>query len=346
MTERSSEEIRRDIERTRERMDEKADALEQKLTPGEIVDDLWNRIRRGDAASGIGDLFRDHPMPIALMALGLGWMAIERSTGSRGERLRRRYGDIEPGTWEAAEGRRGPYLPDDVSLRGAEREGGGIGEKMGELKEKAAGAMHRASDAMQAGRERAGSAMEGMRERTGDTMEEMRERAGGMREAASRTGESARDIASGVAHRARDAMDEGRYRAHQARRGMSQMLDEHPLALAAMAFGAGLAAGVSVPTTRVEDRLMGDAADAVKEEIKDAGRRTAEQVKSVAQDTAQAAKDEVSRQGEKANLADRAQRVVDRAADTAQRRSREEGLLAEGRGEDRPPPNEGTGQPG
>lgn len=345
MTERSSEDIRREIDRTRERMDEKADALEQRLTPGEIIDDLWNRIKRGDAASGIGDMFRDHPLPIALMGLGLGWLAIERTTGSRGERLRRRYGGIEPGTYEPAEGRRGPYMPDDVSLRGT-REGGGVGEKMGELKERAAGAMHRASDALHGARERAGDAMEGMRERTGDTLEGLRERAGDLRESAGRRGESARDIASGLGHRARDAMDEGRYRAHQARRGISHLMDERPLVMAAVAFGAGLAAGVSAPSTKVEDRLMGDASDAVKEQVKDASRRTTDQVKSVARDTMEAAKDEASRQGDEADLADRAGRVVERAADTAQRRSREEGLTAEGRSSDRPPPAEGTGQPG
>ena len=134
MTEQSSEEIRRDIDRTRSEMDEKANALEQKLSPGELFEDLWDRVKRNGGVSQFGDVVRDHPVPIALMALGLGWLAIERATGSEGERLRRRYGHVEPGNRERAEGRRGPYMPDDVSLRGESDDSGrGIGEKMGEF---------------------------------------------------------------------------------------------------------------------------------------------------------------------------------------------------------------------
>lgn len=338
MTERSSEEIRRDIERTREQMDEKADALEQKLSPGEILDDLWNRVRRGNTASGLGDMFRDHPVPIALMALGLGWLAIERSTGSPGERLRRRYGPIEPGTYEPAEGRRGPYLPDDVSLRATDRESGGIGEKVGELKDKAMGAMAGVRERATGAKERASGAMEGARDKTSGAMEGARHlagsAAGGVRDAAERAGESARDVASDVA-----------YRARQARRGMASMLDEHPLAMAAAAFGVGLAAGVSMPSTRVEERLMGEQADAVKEQLKETGRRTADQVRDVAQDTIEAVKDESARQSDEAGIADRAKRVVDRASETARQRAREEGLTAKGRTE--PPRNPGgSGQSG
>lgn len=318
MTEHSSDEIRREIDRTRAEMDEKANALEQKLSPGELFEDLWDRVKRGGGLSQFGDVVRDHPVPIALMGLGLGWLAIERATGSEGERLRRRHGYVEPGNRERAEGRRGPYMPDEVSLRGDEVDGGGgFGEKMGDLKDKVIGAKDTVVDAAASLKDKAVGAAGSVRDATGRTKESARHAMGSTRDAM----DSARDSVGDAKERARHAMDEGRYRARRTTRAVSNMYDDHPLAMAAVVFGAGLAAGMSMPTTRVEDELMGEKADALKDEAKEIGRRTAEEVKSVARDSARAATDEIRQQSSEMNVGERAERVVNRAVETAERRT-------------------------
>lgn len=340
MTEQSSEEIRREIDRTRAGMDEKANALEQKLSPGELFEDLWDRVKRGGGLSQFGDVVRDHPVPIALMGLGLGWLAIERATSSDAERLRRRYGNVEPGNRERAEGRRGPYMPDDISLRGAADDAGsGIGEKIGDIKDKVVGAAANLKD-------RAVDAADSVRDATARTTESARQAMGSTREAM----DSARDTLGDVKHRARHAVDEGRYRARRTGRAVSTLYDEHPLAMAAVVFGAGLAAGMSMPTTRMEDELMGEKADALKDEARDIGRRTAQEVKAVAKDTAAAAKDEIKQQSSEMNVGERAERVANRAVETAERRTDEATGTMQGRtGQSRPksqgprnPKREGT----
>lgn len=319
MTEQSSEEIRREIDRTRAGMDEKANALEQKLSPGELFEDLWDRVKRGGGFSQFGDVVRDHPVPVALMGLGLGWLAIERATGSEGGRLRRRYGDVEPGNRDRAEGRRGPYLPDDVSLRGDEAEGGGIGEKLGDLKDRVVDAKDKVVDAAANLKDRASSAAEKVRDASGRTKDSARHAMDRTHDAM----DSARERMDDVKDRARHAMDEGRYRARHASRAASNMFEDHPLAMAAVVFGAGLAMGMAVPTTHVEDELMGEKADALKDEAKEIGRRTAEEVRSAAKDTARAARDEIRQQSAEMNVGERAERVVDRAVETAERRTGE-----------------------
>lgn len=347
MTEQSSEEIQREIDRTRAGMDEKANALEQKLSPGELFEDLWDRVKRGGGLSQLGDVVRDHPVPIALMGLGLGWLAIERATSSDGERLRRRYGHVEPGNRERAEGRRGPYMPDDISLRGDEDDAGsGLGEKIGDLKEKVVGAKDKMVGAAANLRDRAAGAAESVRDATGRTKESARHAVGSTREAM----DSARETLGDVKDRTRHALDEGRYRARRTGRAVSTLYDEHPLAMAAVVFGAGLAAGMSMPTTRVEDELMGEQADALKDEAKDIGRRTAQEVKAVAKDTAAAAKDEIKQQSSEMNVGERAERIVNRTVEAAERRTDEAtGAMQGSTGQNRPksqaprnPKREGT----
>lgn len=80
-----SEAIERDIEDTSRDIHETVDALERKLSPGALVDEVWHRIRNGSsggATSGIAGAVRDHPGPVAFMGAGVAWLAIEYATGS------------------------------------------------------------------------------------------------------------------------------------------------------------------------------------------------------------------------------------------------------------------------
>ena len=105
--ERSSDEIRRDIDRTRSAMDETVDELGNRLSPGELIEEAWGAIK-GQGRSA-GDVVRDHPVPLALMGLGVAWLAIDRATGDR------HHHSVGAGTYSPAEGRVGPYRGDAIS---------------------------------------------------------------------------------------------------------------------------------------------------------------------------------------------------------------------------------------
>ena len=111
---RSSAEIRREIERTRSQMDETVERIGEKLSAARILDEMWSRVRTGDGAAMLGEAIRDHPKPFALMGLGIGMLAVEQARGR--ENGRHAHGHVGPGTTERAEGRVGPYRGDAVDL--------------------------------------------------------------------------------------------------------------------------------------------------------------------------------------------------------------------------------------
>ncbi len=78
---RAPEAIRRDIRETRGDMDRTVDELLDRFSVGGLVDEAWRRMRQGGGAGGmdVGGMLRDHPVPIALVGLGLGWLAVEQA---------------------------------------------------------------------------------------------------------------------------------------------------------------------------------------------------------------------------------------------------------------------------
>lgn len=71
--------IQREIEETRSQMTTTLNAIEQKLSPRQITNEVFDTVR--DAVLGTGDgsndmlqMIRNNPIPGALVGLGLGWM--------------------------------------------------------------------------------------------------------------------------------------------------------------------------------------------------------------------------------------------------------------------------------
>ena len=281
---RSSREIRRDIEGTRTELRETVNALERKLSLGQVVDEVWGRVggRRaaGEAVSNVGDTIRDHPVPLALMGLGIAWLAIDKATGpDRDDVEGRRVGS---GTYGRAEGRVGPYRGDAVHDSSRPSSVDKAKHMASEAAEKAKGmvadakARFESSDEHQSGNGEtypSGPAEEG--------------------DGAEGTGEAS-DRARHAADRAREGARRG---VAKARHGLRSAIDEQPLALGAVAFGLGLASGLAAPATRWEDRTMGAAADVVKDEAGSMAKAAARDVKQVAASAAsegkQAAKEEM-----------------------------------------------------
>lgn len=99
---RSSREIEQDLKETRRDMHEAVDALEDKLTVGQLLDEVWSRISSGDRSARAvgandGGVVRDHPIPLALMGLGVTWLAIEKATGSDSDTDTNQAGDHADG---------------------------------------------------------------------------------------------------------------------------------------------------------------------------------------------------------------------------------------------------------
>jgi gas vesicle protein len=95
---------------------------------------------------------------------------------------------------------------------------------------------------------------------------------------------------SGVGAKASDATpDAGEMRAGGKRAvGVAR---ENPIGLAIGSLAVGFVAGMLVPSTRIEDERIGEAADQIKDQAREKGQEAVERGKQVVQATAETAKD-------------------------------------------------------
>ncbi|HET6654745.1 MAG TPA: DUF3618 domain-containing protein [Gammaproteobacteria bacterium] len=90
---RSPEALESDAEATRRRMNDTIEALEYKLSPGQLLDESIDYLRHsgsGDFVSNLGHSARSNPMPVVLAGISIGWLMLsnpDRQPSSRGARL-------------------------------------------------------------------------------------------------------------------------------------------------------------------------------------------------------------------------------------------------------------------
>jgi ElaB/YqjD/DUF883 family membrane-anchored ribosome-binding protein len=147
---------------------------------------------------------------------------------------------------------------------------GAAREKMDEMSHTVGEKFHEVSERMRGGISHA-------KERMHETGGSVRE---GMGSARARAGE--------VGH---DAQERGRYM----RESFVDMRDEHPVMLAGIGLAVGALIGAAMPPTRSEDRLMGEARDAVVHRAKEKGREQAETAEAILRSGAESAREETER---------------------------------------------------
>jgi hypothetical protein len=80
--------IRAEIDRTRGEMDHTLSAIEQRLTPGQLVDQGLDYLRHSGVkqfTDNLGGSVKENPLPVALVGVGLAWlMAAGRRPGADG----------------------------------------------------------------------------------------------------------------------------------------------------------------------------------------------------------------------------------------------------------------------
>src|SRR3954471_17571976 len=75
MGERSPEDIQREIGETQANLARTIASLERKLVPSDILEEVTASLR-ASGSNRLADAIRDNPIPAALIALGVAWLAI------------------------------------------------------------------------------------------------------------------------------------------------------------------------------------------------------------------------------------------------------------------------------
>ncbi len=317
-----TEEILVEIEQTRMEMSGTIDALQEKLNPDRLKEQVTEAMQEQLAAakehvsdavqqqvdvvksnihdatlgraeqmvsnvgrSGLVETIKQNPVPAALAALGLGWLWTQRSSGSP-EHQRDYRVDYRGGY----NGGRSYYAGGQPSYRGGQMSGGTAAYGYG-----------RGQGSYERGHEYYGSGQQGddsVGDKVGDA-------AGQAKDKVTDVAGQARDQVGQFAGQAQEQVgewsDQVQYGAQRAMTRFDQMLHENPLGVSAAAVALGLAIGMSLPDTPVEDRLMGEARDNVMEKAQSAAQETMQKVGQVAQQVQQSAtetaKDAAQKQG-------------------------------------------------
>ncbi len=133
------------------------------------------------------------------------------------------------------------------------------------------------------------------RETVGNAASTVRETVSDARE---RVADTASHLSESTRERARELKDQTRYRTQQARVGFWQMMEERPLAIGVATLAIGVLAGLSIPSTRKENELMGETRDRLLDRAKEVGEEALEKGKQVAS----VAVDTLKEEAEKADL--------------------------------------------
>lgn len=279
----SPAEIEEDIVETRAELGELLDALERKLAPRQLLERGIDMVK--DTVSGEGgglrDTLRNHPLPLALIGMGIGWILMSPGT-------RTRIGEY------------GGAVKDRVS--GALHEAGEkAGELAGQVRDKVARA--RAPEAAATTpypTEMAGYAY--ARQKSDEAMEKARAAAGKAQSTLQDNVERAQQAGKTAWRRAGRYAEDAGQRLSQAGDRFTELMESHPLAVGALGFLAGAVAALLLPRSEIEERLVGPVGEELREKAASVGREAVERAQHVAEraiDTAAGAvKDAVSETAE------------------------------------------------
>jgi ElaB/YqjD/DUF883 family membrane-anchored ribosome-binding protein len=311
-TEKTSADIQREIDQDRQRIGNRIDAIQERMSPGQLVDEVLTYAKGsggGEYVSNLGQALKNNPLPVALIGVSLAWLMAKGSTpavttGSQGVSeypLYRADGPVRRlGPPEAENGTRYSHFSDST------------GKKLKALTDESGRrAGHFVDDA--------GATYRGFADASGKQIDQVVDETGAMLDAASgwvsdKWGQ-AKGAASGMGAAASGAVssmsDEASSAASSLRGQTNQLNDailthfrDQPLVGGALAFAVGAAIGAALPHTAMEDGLLGDAADSTKEkltvasqDVVDRGKEVAaevyEKVVEVASDTHDTIKDRV-----------------------------------------------------
>ncbi len=76
-------ELEREVAEQRDRIDKTIEAIQGKLTPGQLIDEGLEVVRNANGALGaLGHTIRANPIPTALVGVGLLWLLLASSVQS------------------------------------------------------------------------------------------------------------------------------------------------------------------------------------------------------------------------------------------------------------------------
>lgn len=273
---RSPSELERDAERMRARVADTAEHLKEKMSPGQLMDEVVDYFKDGDTNQLLSNLkrqVRDNPLALAMVGGGIAWLMMGTGPSMKSHHT---------GRGQAR-----------ASVRPTAGEFGGSPGTLGSTDFASSGPASSASVSPSRGSSLSKGA------------DAVREKGSAAVASVSGAATSAADAVSATAHDLRDAASDYMSNASQAgadmgARAKSTVLDaieREPLVLGAIGVAVGAAIGAMLPASRAEGEYLGEVGRTARDAAETAVSEGVDKAKHVASDVYNAAKDEADRQG-------------------------------------------------
>ena len=290
----SSRDVEREADDQRAELSSTLDQLRDKLTPGQIVDDMMagSSVQASKFLSNLGTTVSNHPVPSLLIGAGIA-MLVTGKTGipSFGRSRGRRYsGDLHDDAHGYDRFDENRYAARYAGRSDASGTSGGVGAAVGGMARSAADAVSSGLGAVRGVASSAAEAASGL---------------------AGQASDMASDLASGVSGTVGDGMSgmadrASRFTSRAGVRSRAMMgdaerlthyLSEQPLVLAALGAALGAAIGAALPRTRMEDDAIGETSDRFKESAQEMAKAQYENAKEAAGHAFQEVRTQVEAEG-------------------------------------------------
>lgn len=319
-TERTSADIQREIDADRERIGNRIDAIQERMSPGQLIDEVLAYAKRsggGEYVSDLGQAVKTNPIPVALMGVGLAWLMAKQGAPA------------EPAPLPATNTRDYPLYPVDGPVRRLgppEMVGGSRYSHFGDNSGKRLKALtdetgNRAGHFV----DEAGKTYRGFADASGKQIEHIADETGAaldkasgwasdtwsqIKETATSVVNKVSDTAASLSRSSSSAGSSAQEQVGRLNAAIHKQFRDQPLVGGALAFAVGAAIGAALPRTEQEDALLGNAADATKEAVsaqasaltdqgKDIASDAYDKAVAVASDIHDAAKDRVAEEADK-----------------------------------------------
>jgi len=307
---RNPESLEREVDARRADLNQTLNAVEARLSPSHLVEQTMDYLgtHGGDIAGSVSRSVKDNPLPLLLTGVGLVWLMSSQSKAQAANHYRERmssryddngyyydnrYGQRQP---KSAYARTNAPVTDRQSVvyRSTRTHGqSGASDQM-------QGKVDEWSDNAEDWKDSLTTQLNSLKQEAQETAEQWRERV------VNTTVEHSENLANSLRSANRQMSTQFHDQADSARNWMQ----EQPLVAGALGVAVGALLGSLLPSTSVENRLVGQSADGVKADIADKAKTVSASVASTVEEKSE----QIREKGEQ-KLDDIAARSTDKATD-------------------------------
>jgi hypothetical protein len=273
-----SEQLEREVEQQRQRIENRIGEIKERLSPGQLVDELLSFTKDGGQhfAANLGQTISNNPLPAALLGISLVWLMSGQGPKLAMPHLHSHEHAPRPPQPEY------PYATVAGGMRRVSHAADTSGRWYSEF-EDTAGKRYKAESNERGHRvgefmDDAGKKFGGFIDETGHRVRDFQDEAGNrLDEAMGWASHTFHDMQQGVnqamghmAHQAEKLGGAAQQQMDRTSRMAMDMFQNQPLVAGALAFAAGAAIGAALPHTDQEDQAIGKVADKVKRQAAEA----------------------------------------------------------------------------